>query len=106
MKAIKAMLPASLLVAAMWCQSGVASADDASATANAQRIQATIAAQSMLGYPAVAHSDRSGCCCLDATASGYVSTNLHRQIVIVSAALKQAPEPPKLSPAQLAEGAY
>ena len=106
MKAIKAMLPASLLVAAMWCQSGVASADDASATANVQRIQATIAAQSMLGYPAVAHSDQSGCCCPNATASGYASPNLQQQVATLFAVLKQAPQPPKLSPAQLAEGAY
>jgi hypothetical protein len=106
MKATKAMLPASLLVVAMWCQSGAASADDANATANAQRIHATITAQSMLGYPAVAPSDQSGCCCPDATASGYTSANLQQQIATLSAALRQAPEPPKLSPAQLAEGAY
>lgn len=106
MKAIKAISPAVLLFAAMWCQPGAASAGDASATANAQRIHATIAAQSMLGYPAVAHSDQRGCCCPDATASGYASANLQQQIATLSAALKQAPEPPKLSPAQLAEGAY
>lgn len=106
MTAIKAVSPPVLLAAAMWCLSGAASAGDSNAAANAQRIQATIAAQSMLGYPLVADSDRNGCCCPDTAISGYASANLQQQIAALSAALKQTPEPAKLGPAQLVEGAY
>jgi hypothetical protein len=106
MSAIKAVSPTFLLAAAMWCLSDAANADDANAAANAQRIQTTIAAQSMLGYPPVADAGEDNCCCLNTAAAGYASATLQQQIASLSAALKQTPEPAKLSPAQLAEGAY
>lgn len=106
MMAIKAVSPTILLTAAMWCLPGAASAGDSNATANGQRIQATIAAQSMLGYPPVSDADGSNCRCADAAAASYASATLQQQIAALSAALKQTPEPAKLSPAMLAEGAY
>jgi hypothetical protein len=102
---IKRASPTILLAAAMWCLSGAASADESYATANARRIQATIASQSMLGYPPVMDTDGSTCCC-GAAAVGYAPANLQQQIAALSAALKQTPKPAKLSPAMLAEGAY
>jgi len=104
MMVIKAVSRTILLAAAMWCLPGAADAGDSSASANAQRIQATIAAQSVLGYPPVV--DRSGCCCPDAGAADHASATLQQQIAALSAALKRAPEPAKLSPAELADGAY
>jgi hypothetical protein len=105
MMIVKVVSPAVLLAFSVWCLPGAAAAGDSNATANAQRIRATIAAQSMLGYPPVVNSYGSGCCCPGATAS-YPSANLQQQIAALSAALKQTPEPAKLSPAALAEGAY
>ncbi len=106
MVALKTASPTILLVAAMWCLPGAARAGDFNTTANAQRIHAMIATQSMLGYPPVADVDRSGCCCPNSAAAGYATSTLQQQITTLSAALKQTPEPANLSPAQLAEGAY
>jgi hypothetical protein len=106
MLAIKAVSSTILLAAAMWCQAGAAGADDSNAAASAQRIQATIAAQSMLGYAPVAEPHGSACCCSNGAVTGYATGNLQQQIAALSAAMKQSPKPATLSPAMLAEGAY
>lgn len=105
MLAIKAVSSTILLAAAMWCQAGAAGADDSNAAASA-RIQATIAAQSMLGYAPVAEPHGSACCCLSGAVTGYATGNLQQQIAALSAAMNQSPKPATLSPAMLAEGAY
>lgn len=105
MMTVQATSRTILLAAAMWCLPGNAGADDSNAAANAQRIQAIVAARSMLGYPPVVDADRIGCC-PNAGAASYASTTLEHQIARLSAALMQRQGSVELSPAQLAEGAY
>lgn len=95
-----------LLAIGIWCLSGSAGADDATANANSYRIQAVIAAQSMLGYAPIATLDQAACCCPPASGSGLAYSALNEQIAALSAALKETPQPAKLSAAMLAEGAY
>lgn len=102
---IKAASPI-LLAIGIWCPSSSAGADDATAHANAHRVRAAVAAQSMLGYAPVATSDQAGCCCPSASGSGLAYSTLNQQIAALSAALKETPQPAKLSAASLAEGAY
>ena len=105
MMTIKAASPI-LLAIGTWCLASSAGADDATAHANSHRIQAAIAAQSMLGYAPVATPDQAGCCCPSASGSGLAYSTLTQQIAALSAALKETPQPAKLSAAMVAEGAY
>mgnify|MGYP001095778351 CR=1 FL=1 len=106
MTAQKAALPIILMAIGLCGLSHSSRADDANAVANAQRIQATFAAQSMLGYPAVAAVVSTSCCCPSGVGARPAYDTLNQQIAALSAALTQVPRPPTHSPAALAEGAY
>jgi hypothetical protein len=105
MMMIKAASPI-LLAIGVWCLSSSAGADDATTDANSHRIQAVIVAQSTLGYAPVAGPDPAACCCPSVSGYGHGYSSLDQQIATLSAALKQAPQPAKLTAAMLAEGAY
>jgi hypothetical protein len=104
MMAFKKLSPGVLLVIGFCFASSSAEADGANSVASVQRIQAMIAAQSMLGHPPLADSQQTDCCCPSMSSHAYAA--VHQQIVALSATLRQTPKPPKLSPAMLAEGAY
>lgn len=106
MTAQKAALPIILMAIGLCSVSHSSRADDANAAANAQRIQATFAAQSMLGYPPVAAVVSTYCCCPSGLGPRHAYGILSQQIAALSAALEQVPKPPTHSPAALAEGAY